>query len=174
MIETERLNLRSLKVTDYTALCVLFEDPEVMKSSIGGAKTSEEVRAWLFREIERSKNGSGIELLAVESKSTATAIGYCGLTQFSDIDGATEIEIGYRLIRKYWGNGYATEAAGAVRDYAFTVLKLDRLVALIEPVNIRSIAVAQKIGMSYEKEILLKEYDHPDHLYSMNNTVGCA
>jgi len=68
-------------------------------------------------------------------KSTSEFIGYCGLTLFPDIDGTAEIEIGYRLIRKFWGYGFATEATSAVRDYAFSELKLTRLVALIEPSN---------------------------------------
>ncbi len=84
-----------------------------------------------------------------------------------DIDGVAEFEIGYRLIRSVWGNGYATEAAIAVRDHAFTVLNLTRLVALIEPVNNRSIRVAEKLGMKYEKDVFLPDYDHADHLYSM-------
>ncbi len=170
MIETERLQLRSLRTTDFEALYALFSDPEVMKFSIGGTKTPDEVRTWLLEEIRNSKNGSGIGILAVKLRSSATVIGYCGLTRFSSLDGVKEIEIGYRLVRQYWGYGYATEAASAVRDFAFTTLQLDRLIALIELINVRSIAVAQKIGMSYEKEVLLIDYDHPDHLYSMRRT----
>lgn len=167
MIKTEQLILRPLRNSDLEALCALFLDPEVMRYSINGTKTPEDVKVWLQAQIEESESGHGIELLAVNNKSAAKVIGYCGLTLFTNIDGDTEIEIGYRLTRMYWGNGYATEAAGAVRDYAFTKLQINRLVALIEPSNTRSIAVAQKIGMSYEKEVLLPEYDHPDHLYSM-------
>ncbi|MEM7257531.1 MAG: GNAT family N-acetyltransferase [Pseudomonadota bacterium] len=165
IIETERLRLRSFALSDYEALCVLFADSEVMKSSMSGTKTSEEVSAWLIEQVER--RGDGIELQAVERKDSTCVIGYCGLSEFSNTDGKVEIQIGYRLIRQYWGNGYATEAAGVVRDFAFTVLSVNRLVALIEPINVRSIAVARKIGMVYEKEVLLEGYDHPDHLYSV-------
>ena len=62
-----------------------------------------------------------------------------------------------------WGYGYATEAARAVRDYAFSELNLNRLVALIEPVNQRSIRVAEKLGMRYEKDVMLEGYDYPDY-----------
>jgi RimJ/RimL family protein N-acetyltransferase len=75
------------------------------------------------------------------------------------------VEIGYRLRRSSWGNGYATEAARAVRDYAFTVRGRKRLIALIDPSNAASLRVAEKIGMHYEKDVLLKGYDHPDHVY---------
>lgn len=173
MIETDRLTLRSMKISDVDSFAVLFADPKVMKSSIDGTKTSEEVRKWLLEEIENRQNSRGVELLAVLEKSTANVIGYCGLSLISDIDGETEIAIGYRLIRQCWGCGYATESARAVRDHAFAVLALHRIVALIEPINTKSIAVAKKIGMCYEKDVLLKEYDYPDHLYSINRT-GCT
>ena len=169
MIDTGRLELRPLVFADHKALNVLFSDEQVMKSSINGIMSSEEVMVWITAQIEEHKNNNGISILAVNNKSIAQVIGYCGLSLFPNIDGATEIEIGYRLIREYWGFGYATEAATAVRDYAFIELKLTRLVALIEPINQRSIGVAKKIGMSYEKDVMLEGYDHPDHLYSMSN-----
>ena len=167
MIETKRLELRPFVASDHEALSALFSDEEVMKSSINGTKSSEESEVWLTDQISAIENNNGITIFAVSSKSSVP--GYCGLTLPPNIDGSTEIEIGYRLIREYWGNGYATEAGGAVRDYAFINLKLARLVALIEPINQRSIGVAKKIGMSYEKDVMLEGYDHPDHLYSMNN-----
>lgn len=169
MIETERLVLRRLVVSDHEAFDALFADEEVMESSDNGPLNTREVGVWLNGQIESYKKNSGIEILAVEIKSTSEVIGYCGLTQFRDIDGLAEIEIGYRLIRKFWGCGYATEAASAIRDHAFSELNLSRLVALIEPVNKRSIGVAKKLGMNYEKEAMMEGYDHPDHLYTMYN-----
>lgn len=145
-----------------------------MEFSTTGTKTVDEVEVWLSSVIEDSRKSNGIELFGLHHKEKSVFLGYCGLTLFPDLDGKTEIEIGYRLIRKHWGNGYACEAAFAVRDYAFTELKLQRLVALIEPTNIRSICVAKKIGMTYEKEVLLAEYDYPDHLYSMKNAAISA
>jgi len=165
VIETERLKLRPFIASDHEALYELFADQEVMKSSIAGTKTAEEVGDWLSTRMEQSACEKGIEILAICSKSIDTVIGYCGLTELTTPNGVTEIQLGYRLIRKFWGYGFATEAAGAIRDHAFLELKLSRLVALIEPTNIRSIAVACKIGMSYQEDILLPEYDYPDRLY---------
>ena len=119
-----------------------------MKSSLNGTKSAEEVKFWVAQKVEENRSNKGVSILVVNLKSTGSIIGYCGLTLYPDIDGSKEIEIGYRLIRKHWGHGYATEAASAVRDYAFGELKLTRLVALIEPINQRSISVAKKIGMS--------------------------
>jgi RimJ/RimL family protein N-acetyltransferase len=101
------------------------------------------------------------------SKTHSAVLGYCGLFHFPDIDGQPEIEIGYRLSRSFWRQGYATEAVLAVRDYGFNVLCLPRLVALIDPQNVASIRVAEKVGTKYEKDVMMESYDHPDHLYSI-------
>jgi RimJ/RimL family protein N-acetyltransferase len=88
---------------------------------------------------------------------------------FPDIAGRPEIELGYRLARLAWGRGYATEAAHAVRDLAFTTLGLKRLIAMIDPANGASIRVAEKIGMQYEKDIVFGGYNHPDRIYSISS-----
>ena len=167
MIETQRLTLRRLVLADCAALEVLLGDDDVMASSEDGPLNGGEVETWLENEIDESNKSNRAGRLAVVRNTDSQLIGYCGLTLLPDIDGVAEYEIGYRLIRSVWGNGYATEAAIAVRDHAFTVLNLTRLVALIEPVNNRSIRVAEKLGMKYEKDVFLPDYDHADHLYSM-------
>jgi RimJ/RimL family protein N-acetyltransferase len=169
MIETQRLSLRQFALSDRAALNALLGDDEVMASSEGGPLAREEVDTWLRNEISKRKKSDIATRLAVVRKSDSQFVGYCGLTLLPEIDGIAEYELGYRLIRSAWGNGYATEAATALRDHAFTVLNLTRLVALIEPVNKRSIRVAEKLGMKYEKDVLLPGYDHADHLYSMCN-----
>ena len=172
MIETKRLILRHLASSDHLALEVLLGDKQVMESSVDGPLNGDQVEAWLTDQMEGYENNNGVEILAVVRKSDSELIGYCGLTIFPDIDGVPEMEVGYRLIRAAWGNGYATEAAIAVRDYAFSELNQTRLVALIEPVNKRSIQVAEKLGMHFEKEVLLEDYDYPDYLYSMSKIEG--
>jgi ribosomal-protein-alanine N-acetyltransferase len=97
-------------------------------------------------------------------------IGYCGLFFFPDVGGQPEIEIGYRFARSAWGQGYATEAALAVRDYAFTTLGIKRLIAMVDPSNVASIRVVEKTGMHYEKDVMFEGYSHPDHVYVI--TVG--
>jgi len=168
MIETQRLTLRQLVPADCAALQTLLGDDEVMESSERGPLGEEDVKTWLKSEIDEYMKDNEAGRLAVVRKSDSQLIGYCGLTFFPDIDGIAEYEIGYRLIRSAWGSGYATEAAIAVRDHAFAVLNLTRLIALIEPFNKRSIRVAEKMGMKYEKDVFLPEYGHPDHVYSMH------
>ena len=141
----------------------VFGDPEVMRFG-DGVQTKDWTENWLLTCLERYKVWGFGPYAVIETRSREV-IGYCGLFYFPDVGGQPEVEIGYRLARSAWGRGYATEAASAVRDYAFTILGLKRLIAIIDPSNLASIHVAEKIGMHYEKEVMLEGYDHPDHVY---------
>jgi RimJ/RimL family protein N-acetyltransferase len=146
----------------------IFCDAEVMRLS-DGVKTKKWVRTWLQACGERYQTW-GFGPYAVVEKDSQDVIGYCGLFLFPDVVGQTEVEIGYRLAQSAWGKGYATEAARSVRDFAFTTLDIKRLIAIIDPANIASIRVAKKIGMLYEKEVMLEGYTHPDHIYTITTT----
>ena len=161
---TKRLILRHFHILDVEPMYQVFGDPEVMRFG-DGVQTREWVENWLRTCLERYYQTWGFGPYAVVEKHSQNVIGYCGLFFFPNIDGQPEVEIGYRLVRSAWGQGYATEAAGAVRDFAFNVLGLKRLIAMIDPANIASIRVAEKIGMHYEKDVMLEGYDHPDHIY---------
>lgn len=161
---TERLTLRHFHIMDDESIYQVFGDPEVMRFG-DGVQTREWVDAWLLTCLERYYQTWGFGPYAVVEKDTQNLIGYCGLFYFPDINGRPEIEIGYRLARAAWGQGYATEAAGVVRDVAFHTLGIKRLIAIIDPSNIASIRVAEKIGMRYENEVMLEGYTHPDHVY---------
>ncbi len=147
----------------------VFGDPDVMRFG-DGVKTEPWIREWLRRCLEHYQVW-GFGLYALVEKTTHHTVGYCGLLYFADIAGRPEVEIGYRLAKRYWHQGYATEAALAVRDYGFNVLGLRRLVAMIDPANLASIGVAEKLGMSYEKDVTFEGYTHPDHLYVMANST---
>ena len=162
-LTTERLLLRHFDLQDAEPIYQVFGDVEVMRFS-DGLKTKAWVQNWLHLCLERYQNWGFGPYAAVEQGNQAV-IGYCGLFAFPNIDGQAETEIGYRLARSAWGQGYATEAGRAVRDYAFDTLGVKRLIAMIDPSNLASIRVAEKIGMKYEKDIMLKGYTHPDHIY---------
>jgi RimJ/RimL family protein N-acetyltransferase len=164
LVHTERLFLRHFHVEDEEPLLRgIFADAEVMKYG-DGVQTSEWTRAWLQTCLLRYQTW-GFGPYAVVEGRTHDVIGYCGLFHFTNVNGKSEVEIGYRLRRTAWGRGYATEAARAVRDYAFDTLGLTRLIAMIDPANLPSIRVAEKIGMKYEQDVLFDGYDHPDHVY---------
>jgi [ribosomal protein S5]-alanine N-acetyltransferase len=162
--ESPRLILRQFRTADADAMNAVFGDAEVMRFG-DGIKTAQWVRDWLANASAHFYQPWGFGPWAVVEKLLHETIGYCGLFYFPDIAGKAEVEIGYRLARRFWGCGYATEAARAVCDYAFNVSCLSRLIALIDPANTASINVAQKIGMHYERDVLLEGYSHPDHVY---------
>jgi len=147
---------------------LIFGDAEVMRFG-DGVQTREWVNSWLQTCFDWYYKSWGFGPYAIVTKNDLEVIGYCGLFYFLDLDGQSEVEIGYRLQRSAWGKGFATEATIAVRDYAFNTLGIKRLIAMIDPSNTASIRVAKKIGMSYEKDIMLEGYTHPDHIYSMTS-----
>ena len=171
IVKTERLVLRKFRLSDADAMNRVFGDPEVMYFG-DGVQTPKWVHEWLHRCFENDRQKSGIGPLAVVEKSSTETIGYCGLFYFPDVCGQPETEIGYRLVRPYWGRGYATEAARAVRDYAFNILRLPRLIAMIDPQNVASIRVVEKLGMHYEKDVMFEGYTHPDRVYAIVHPEG--
>ena len=168
--ETDRLILRHFHAFNAQAMDHVFGDPEVMLYG-PGIQTQSWVEDWL-RDCMENYQMLGFGPWAVVERSSSKVIGYAGLFYFPDIDGRPEIEMGYRLARSYWGQGFATEAVAAIREYAFHVLCFHRLIALIDPQNTASIRVAEKVGLRYEKDAMLEGYTHPDHLYSMNIPVA--
>jgi len=161
---TERLTLRHFHISDLEPMLQVFGDPDVMHFG-DGVQSTEWVQAWLRSCLERDYHTWGFGPYAVVKNQNQSVLGYCGLFFFPDINGQPEVEIGYRLRHSAWGQGFATEAARAVRDYAFHSLGMKRLIAIIDPANVASIRVAEKIGMHYEQEVMLAGYTHPDHVY---------
>jgi ribosomal-protein-alanine N-acetyltransferase len=153
--DTERLLLRHFLAADLDDMAGLFADAEVMRFGTG-PQTREWTQKWLSGCLEDYYQKWGFGLWAIVPRVERRVIGFCGLTLFPDVDGREEIELGYRLARSYWGRGFATEAVGAVRDYAFDILCLRRLIALIDPENVRSVRVAEKSGFRPEKDILFR------------------
>jgi [ribosomal protein S5]-alanine N-acetyltransferase len=153
--EAQRIRLRCFHVGDLDAMSGVFGDPEVMRFG-PGPQSRDWVQAWLLGCLEDYYRKWGFGLWGVVHKPDRRLIGFCGLTHFDDIAGRAEIELGYRLLRDYWGQGLATEAAQTVRDYAAQVLGLPRLVSIIDAQNAASIRVALKVGMSYDSDVLFR------------------
>jgi ribosomal-protein-alanine N-acetyltransferase len=143
----------------------IFGDREVMRFG-DGTKTPDQVRQWISRWVDDLYPRWGFGMWAVVRQSDEQTIGYCGLSRFPDRAGPNETEIGFRLARPFWGQGFASEAVGAVRDYAGATLDLPKLVAFIDPANMASIRVVEKAGFAYERDAMLDGYDHPDSVYS--------
>src|SRR5262249_49288224 len=108
----------------------------------------------------------GYGLFSVTLKSEGLLIGDCGLEQM-EIEGVSVTELGYDFRSDCWNQGYATEAATAVRDYAFQTLRLPRLISLIRVGNQASRRVAEKIGMRLAEEIV--RYGQPYWMYTIEH-----
>jgi len=163
--EAQRVFLRCFHAADLDAMAEVFGDPEVMRYGLG-PQSREWVQNWLRGCLEDYYRKWGFGLWAIVYKPDRRVIGFCGLTRYDDLDGHPEVEIGYRLAQAYWGRGLATEAVGAVRTYAFDVLTLPRLVAVIDPDNRASIRVAEKSGLRYEKNVIFR--GHSCKLYTID------
>jgi RimJ/RimL family protein N-acetyltransferase len=88
-----------------------------------------------------------------------------------DLDGELELEVGWTLASEHWGRGYATEAALACRDLALGDLGWKRIVSLIDRTNAASIRVAEKIGETFEREIVRPELDYRQGLWSLGERI---
>ena len=147
---TERLAFREMTADDLELMADLLGDPEVM-AFYAHPKDRAEALDWIGWN-QRLYRERGFGLWVIEIREGGAFVGDCGLTP-QDVDGNTEIEVGYHVRRSLQGRGYATEAAAAARDYARDVLRLDRLVAIIHPANVASQRVAEKIGLALEQEL---------------------
>jgi len=144
ILQTERLVLRPMVADDLEALECIFGEPTVMAAFGERPLSREQVQRWLSRNLaHQTEHGYG--LFAVCLKSDSRLIGDCGL-ELMEVDGEQVAELGYDFRSDCWNRGYATEAAAAVRDYAFGILGLTRLVSLIRPGNEASARVAEKVG----------------------------
>jgi RimJ/RimL family protein N-acetyltransferase len=148
-IETPRLRLRDWTDADAEPFAALNSDPRVMEffpQSLDRAASDA-----LMPNIRESLARDGFGLYAVEVKDGDAFIGFTGLSRPGfDAPFMPAIEVGWRLARESWGNGYATEAAGAVVDHAFGTLGLEALVSFTAEWNRRSRRVMEKIGMIHD------------------------
>ena len=156
IIETPRLILRHFVDEDLDALAALMANGDFMRFS-SGVFTREQTASFLFDRVIAPARAGLPSQFALVSREESRLIGYCGFFR-QIVDEVDEIEIGYRLHPDYWNRGLATEAARAVRDYAFGVLQLERVISLIHPDNRASRRVTEKNGMSLEKETIFRGF----------------
>ena len=168
IIETERLFLRNFEQSDFSDLCKIMQDIEVMQAAYESTFSDDEVQGWLNRHLARYKS-DGFGLWAVILKSTGEMIGQCGLTMQPWREEAL-LEIGYLFQKAYWHNRYATEAANACKKYAFEVLGAKKVCSMIRDTNLSSQNVALRIGMKKIDSCVkcFRNVDMLFYLYSIN------
>jgi RimJ/RimL family protein N-acetyltransferase len=139
---SERLLLRPYKEDDLSASVVLFTDPEVMKF-VGDGVMSWPRATELFRKVFGIYERGEFDVWAVCSRDDGR---YIGSAELKPRRGAGDFEIVYILGKTHWGRGYATEVARLLIGYGFDKLHLDRVSATVDPDNIASVHVLEKLG----------------------------
>jgi RimJ/RimL family protein N-acetyltransferase len=159
VLQTERLNLRTMTLDDAEFILELLTDPSFLRF-IGdkGVRTTDDARRYILAGPLDSYERHGFGLWLVELKGSETSIGICGLLKRDALD---DVDIGFAFLPQYRSKGYAFESAAAVMDYGRKVLGLRRVVAITNEDNAGSIRVLEKIGMSFDRMIRLSD-DGPE------------
>lgn len=152
ILETPRLFLRHMEPGDLPALYALYCDPEIRRYFPEGVLSYEDTKDELEWYLNGHPQYPELGLWATLHKDTGKFIGRCGLLPW-EIDGRLEVEIAYLLDKNFWHQGLATEAANGILSYAFDKLNLTRLICLIDPENIPSQRVAERVGMTLERRV---------------------
>ena len=149
-LQTDRLYLRQWQASDFAIFAQINADPEVMRyfPKVLSAELSDVIAHKCQQLIEDNGWGFWVVSLKNGSKPADNFIGFVGLNHtHADLPCAPSIEIGWRLHKDYWGQGYATEAAQAAVQFAFETLALSEVVAFTAMINIPSQKVMQRLGM---------------------------
>lgn len=153
-IETSRLILREFLRSDLQSLAPILANPLVMKFSTMGTYSTSQTEKAIDNFIDSYKQ-FGFGFWAVILKESNLLIGYCGLA-IDRIDDRDEPEIAYRLDSKFWGKGFATEAASASIQYGLDRIELPYILGAAQRQNIASVRVLEKIGMTFDREIIFR------------------
>jgi len=157
-ILTERLLLRRWRPSDIEPFARMNADPIVMEHF--PAPLSPQQSAQFIENIEKHFEQHGFGLWAAELRATGDFTGFIGLAVPRFQAPFTPcVEIGWRLIPDYWGQGLATEGARAVVRHAFDSLGLHEIVSFTVPANTRSRSVMEKLGMTHDPN---DDFDHPN------------
>lgn len=151
MIETERLTLRKMTEADAEPLFDIFSDPVAMRF-FGVIFDRSRMHRWVQDNLKH-QHEFGFSLYSVVLKDGGEVIGDCGL-ETDEIEGELIVGIGFDFRRSFWGKGYATEAAKAVLKYGFDQFDFDCIRGWIDPENVPSRRVAERIGMKMERSVV--------------------
>lgn len=162
ILETERLLLREITHDDCDELLQIWGDAEAMRL-FPKVLNRQEMIEWIDRNLKRYEN-YGLGVWAVILKDGQQFVGDCGLV-IQEVDGIAELEVGYHFNPKFWGQGFATEAARGCMEYAFNRLSRSRVISMIRPENLSSRRVAERNGLKIEKEVFWRGYQH--YVYSI-------
>jgi RimJ/RimL family protein N-acetyltransferase len=155
ILETQRLLLREFDEGDVEVFYRLGSDPAVLRYTGAPSLTSLEHALEVLRTrplADYQKYGYG--RWACVLKESGEVIGFCGPKYLDELG---EVDLGYWLMPAYWGHGLASEAGRAVLDYAFTRLGLEQIIGLVEPENVASVRVLEKLGLTFTEVVQFRE-----------------
>ena len=153
VIETERVILRKFTIDDAAFMLETLNTPTWLRF-IGdrNVKTLEEAENYLLNGNIRSYQEYGFGFYVVVIKETQESIGICGIVKR---EGLEDVDIGFAFFQQFMGKGYGYEAGSATLNYALNDLKIKKIVAIVDPENVVSIALLKKIGLQFKKMIQL-------------------
>lgn len=163
-IRTPRLVLRRWQDSDLAPMAEINADPQVMEWVADGSvrdleQTAEDIERW-----EEDWDEEGFGLFAIELLASGELIGFTGLSVPEYLpETLPDIEIGWRLGRPFWGQGYASEAAHATLEFALQDRGIERVVSISRVGNDASENVMRKLGMIHERETT-----HPKYGFALN------
>ncbi|BAC72113.1 MULTISPECIES: GNAT family N-acetyltransferase [Streptomyces] len=170
-IHTPRLLLRRWTDDDLAPMAEINADPEVMRWVGDGSVRDLELTAQDIERWEEEWDEEGLGLFAVELLASGELAGFTGLSWSEFLpDALPDVQIGWRLGRQFWGQGYASEAAQATLEFALQDRGLERVVAAVRPGDEASENVLRKLGMPAEREITHPEHGFPLTVHAIDLT----
>ncbi|MEU2283507.1 GNAT family N-acetyltransferase [Streptomyces sp. NPDC013178] len=166
---TERLWLRQWREADLDPLAEMDADPDVMRYIGDGSVSTRERTAEGLARARAAWDERGYGLFAAEEIATGELVGWVGLAVPAFLpEIMPAVEIGWRLRRRSWGRGYATEAARAVLAFAFDEVRLDRVVSICHVDNRASMRVMVKLGMAFDRTTRVPAHGQPVQVMSLS------
>lgn len=164
-IETSRLIIKTMELTDYSALGLQQKDPFFMEF-FGGPREDlkiKEVLDLLYNHLKQYEFSQGLVFI----KETKECIGRAGLVHL-DFKSVPDLEVAYFLLEPYTRKGYATELGEALLAYAFNILKAPRVFATVDPKNVASCRVSEKLKMQFDREDIYETLNKSVRYYVKN------
>lgn len=165
LLETERLVLREAGPNDAAFMLELMNERNYI-DNIGdrGVRTLEAAGTYIESKYTANYQTLGYGLYVVERKSDAVPLGICGFVKREVLDNP---DIGFAFLERFHYQGYGYESGAATLEYGKTTLKFPRVFGVTKNTNRASIRLLEKLGLTYDKDILLPGYAEPSLLYSI-------
>ncbi|QBB69309.1 N-acetyltransferase [Pseudolysobacter antarcticus] len=170
ILVTERLQLRELNTDDAEFIFELVNEPAWLQN-IGdkGVRNLIDAQQYITNGPQASYAKFGFGLYLVALRNSDVAVGICGLVKRETL---ADVDIGFAFLSRFWGNGYAVEAATAVLAHGRGVIGLPRVVAITAPDNLGSKRVLEKIGLRFDKMILLPGYTTESRFFTTDHETA--